>query len=404
MKSWMSFLLFRLIATFTMLLITAGISSLIVRRLFPNAWQKWAKKAFLVGIAAAFVGSLAWLSGRTLDILPLNLGGMVVMSTLLVTSVILFMASPVWGLVGWGTKKLAARMEATDVDPQRRLFLARAGGVLPLAAVGSGPAGTAASVLQLGVTEVEVPIAGLPPALDGLSILQLTDVHLGTFIDVDQVQRAVDAVKDRGIDLVVLTGDIADDYDKLGPALDAICTLEPTLGSYAIYGNHEVYRGRERCHDIYAGSRVKLLREDGVVLEKDGAKLWLGGCDDPATLGEEHRSFLAKTVQNTVATRPEGVDASILLSHRPEGFEEAARQGIDLTLAGHTHGGQVAVFGRSVFSPMLPESYLLGPYTSGSSHLYTSAGLGHWFPFRLNCPCEAAVITLKRGKGNARVV
>ena len=67
-----------------------------------------------------------------------------------------------------------------------------------------------------------------------------------------------------------------------------------------------------------------------------------------------------------------------------------------MTLSGHTHGGQVAVAGRSVFEPLLPRSYLLGHYQAGESHLYTSAGLGHWLPFRLGCPCEGALITLRR--------
>jgi uncharacterized protein len=85
------------------------------------------------------------------------------------------------------------------------------------------------------------------------------------------------------------------------------------------------------------------------------------------------------------------------MSHRPDAFDHAAVRGIDLTLAGHTHGGQIGMFGRSVFESYWPERYLWGRYERNGSQLYTSAGVGHWFPFRLGCPPEAPVIELTRG-------
>jgi uncharacterized protein len=112
---------------------------------------------------------------------------------------------------------------------------------------------------------------------------------------------------------------------------------------------------------------------------------------------------LSKTVRRSLAGCPDDVKTRILLSHRPEGFEEAARQGVTLTLSGHTHGAQAAFFGRSWLEWALPKSYLLGTYKNGQSHLYTSAGLGHWFPFRLNCPCEVALVVLRRSKSSAKV-
>jgi predicted MPP superfamily phosphohydrolase len=85
-----------------------------------------------------------------------------------------------------------------------------------------------------------------------------------------------------------------------------------------------------------------------------------------------------------------------MLSHRPAAFDAAAENGVDLTLAGHTHGAQVGLFGRSLLEPLWPEARLWGHYRQGVSQLYTSSGVGHWFPFRLGCPSEAPVIELRR--------
>jgi predicted MPP superfamily phosphohydrolase len=84
-----------------------------------------------------------------------------------------------------------------------------------------------------------------------------------------------------------------------------------------------------------------------------------------------------------------------LMTHRPDAFPPAAERDIDLMLAGHTHGGQVGFAGRSILESSLPGRYLWGKYLLGQSQLYTSCGVGHWFPFRLGCPTEAPIIELK---------
>jgi predicted MPP superfamily phosphohydrolase len=395
-----SFLLFRLLATLGFVAVTGGVAAGLIRRAWPDAWRRWAKRAFVAGAVLAAVSTLAWAAARHLQISWLHDGALVISATALVTCVSLFVSSPVWGTAAWG----ARRLQRSAPDPSRRAFLGQAAGTLPVAAAAAGPVGATAALMTPTLRRVDVPVADLPAGLEGLRILQLTDIHLGNFIDVDQVLSVVEAARSERPDLVLLTGDIADDYDKLPPALEAVASLEPRLGAFAVYGNHEVYRGRERAARIYGESDVRLLCEEGVVLERGGDRLWLGGCDDPATLGREHRDFLQSTVRKTVETCPDDVPTRVLMSHRPEGFEEATRAGVTLTLAGHTHGAQMAFLGRSLLEPFLPKSYLLGPYTAGDSHLYTSAGLGHWFPFRLNCPCEAALITLRRGDGPARVL
>ena len=298
-----------------------------------------------------------------------------------------------------GCVELARKAEEEQLlDSNRRAFLFKGASAVPVVAVAAGPTGTAAALLAPVLREVEIPVQGLHPDLVGLTIFQLSDVHLGTFIDVDQVERAVATVADRKPDLVVLTGDIADDYDKLPAALDAIAKLQPALGTFAIYGNHEVYRGRAEAKRIYDDKGVPLLRDSGTVLSRGAGQFYLGGTDDPASLGGDHRTFLANAVEKTMAACPDDITCRVLLSHRPEGFEAGQRHGASLTLSGHTHGGQVALLGRSIFEPLAPRAYLMGHYRGegeySSSHLFTSAGLGHWFPFRVGCPCEVTLLTL----------
>ncbi|HEY4219698.1 MAG TPA: metallophosphoesterase, partial [Myxococcota bacterium] len=92
---------------------------------------------------------------------------------------------------------------------------------------------------------------------------------------------------------------------------------------------------------------------------------------------------------------PDDVACKILLAHRPEALDASSQHGYAVQLSGHTHGGQMALFGRSLVEGLVPMKYLLGHYEKDGTSLFTTAGLGHWFPFRLNCPTEAALVTLR---------
>jgi predicted MPP superfamily phosphohydrolase len=147
---------------------------------------------------------------------------------------------------------------------------------------------------------------------------------------------------------------------------------------------------------MYSSSPVRLLVNRGVVVDVNGHPLWVAGADDPRHgLFDKHR-FLRESVARAVSARPSGA-FTVLLSHRAESFAAAADRGIELTLAGHTHGGQIGVAGRSLWRIVAPSYYLWGRYQRRSSQLYVSAGVGHWFPFRLGCPNEAPVLELRPG-------
>jgi hypothetical protein len=193
--------------------------------------------------------------------------------------------------------------------------------------------------------------------------------------------------------MVVVTGDVADDLNELGPCLDILSMLKPRHGIYACLGNHEYIAGIDEVLEIYNRGPVSLLVRTGRSIAVGGARLFVAGSDDQeafhGAMGMLEESITQAAAQSTIE------DFRLLLCHRPNGFPIAARNGFDLTLSGHTHGGQVGVKSRSIADMLAVEKYAWGSYAIDQKRLYTTSGLGQWFPFRLQCPREAALIVLE---------
>ncbi len=299
---------------------------------------------------------------------------------------------------GPGTENASAR----PVDVGRREALSIVAGGLPVAFGAAGLAGAInSSTARVHFPEVSLSWAGLPRDLDGLRILHLSDIHLGYAHDLADMEEIISDASAQRVDLVLVTGDIADDVTMLPEALRMIDSLRPRLGAFATLGNHEYYAGIDSVLRSMDKGPIPLLREAGTNLAVGGATLHLLGIDDPTRISRainppNSPAFLLRGIERAMDGGPS--DAfRILMSHRPKGFDPAAQLGIDLTLAGHTHGGiQLGIGGRSVLERFFPEQYFWGHYSKGKSQLYTSAGVGHWFPFRLGCPMEAPIYTLKR--------
>ncbi len=276
----------------------------------------------------------------------------------------------------------------------RRTLLQGSAMALPVGAVSAGAAGLTGSSEPQRIPIIQMRYPDLHPDLVGLKILQLSDLHLGVSmhtIDLERLLLRASALKP---DLIVFTGDVADDLDELEKALTLVHRFRPRLGVYACLGNHEYLHDIDATLPIYLASPVSLLVDAGVTLQVGAATLYLAGVDDPIYEGRPS-TFFAQAVKRCA----EGADPEafkLLLCHRPEGFVPAAAEGFDLTLSGHTHGGQLGLFGRSVFERVVPTHFPWGPYQRGKSRLYTTSGFGHWFPFRLGCPTEAPLIVLSR--------
>ncbi|MFH1086395.1 MAG: metallophosphoesterase, partial [Chloroflexota bacterium] len=285
---------------------------------------------------------------------------------------------------------------AGDARPpiSRRRFLrlgalSTAGAVL---AVG-GAAGYALGIEPACLTleRVRIPVAGLAPALNGLRVVHLTDLHLHPGQEPRLIRRAAALTNRLAPDVIVLTGDYtsesADPLERLAPELAA---LRAPLGAFACLGNHDLWYDAERARRVLEQIGIRVLVNGGVALEVGGAALYLAGLDD----GWSGAPDLAAALDGCPSDAP-----VLLLAHEPDLAPRwAADARVALQLAGHSHGGQVRLPG--VGAPMLPylaQRYDMGLYRVGAMWLYVSRGVGTTgLPVRLGCPPEVTELTLVR--------
>jgi len=290
---------------------------------------------------------------------------------------------------------LAASVAGADL---LGLIVRLAGAPLPLAALGThdgvailGAAGGMLCTLlavwgglrQPRLREVHLSAAGLPPALAGLTVVQLSDVHIGPTLGADFLGRIVDRVNALSPDLVAITGDLVDGtVEHTGPQLLALRALRPRLGVVYVPGNHEYYHGGPAWFAFLQSLGLRVLRNEGVVLGEGPRAFYVAGADDPTSKRAGGDGW---DLAGALRERPAGM-ATLLLSHQPLGFEQAAAQGVSLQLSGHTHGGQLFPFSLLVG---LRYRFVAGLYRNGLSYLYVSRGTGFWGPpMRLGSPSE----------------
>jgi len=298
---------------------------------------------------------------------------------------------PVSGLVRAAGKWF---MKTDEVDHSRRRFLQGTALAFPVVTTGAGLTGFATSFGGVKLYELPVTYKNLPADLDGFRILHLSDLHLGRYFGLPDLEALVQEAIALKPDLVLVTGDFCDLVPQLYDSIRILSELNAPYGTFASIGNHEYYHGVHHSRRAHESSDIPLLIDLGTKVKVGNASLFVGGADDPRRMGEDISAFLERTVDKTLAYARSD-DFKIVMSHRPTGFDATASQGVDLTLAGHTHGGQLGFRGRSIFESTDPPNYFWGHYVKGESQLYTSAGVGHWFPFRLGCPSEAPLIILK---------
>ena len=373
---------------------------LIVRWLAPRAMRKPWQVVLYFACTFAVLGGWWWArslghgNGGTIG--PLL--SMVGISWAVAILVCIVIGLPV-AIVGALRRRLVAR-QAQPVDLERRRFLG--GMAVPVAALGAGGGGTLAGISGFELRHEEVRIRGLPPALDGFRIGQITDVHVGDFIDPDHLREAVEAMNAAGCDLQVMTGDLIDDLSQLPETIDAKEANTARHGMVAILGNPEIWRGRQEVLDAYAEAaprgRLRLLVDENERIEHGGVPLRIVGVDYPMgprghrTEPELRNVIMQQSAERAFAGIGEG-ETLLCLTHHPDFFRIAAARGAALTLAGHTHGGQVAFFGFPLFR--FAYEFMLGRYRLGEAHLYVSGGTGHWLPWRMGVPAEVTILTLR---------
>jgi len=237
--------------------------------------------------------------------------------------------------------------------------------------------------------EHTVMVPGLPRPFVGYRIAQITDIHCGPFTPPARVRRWVARVNATRVDLVTVTGDLITSGADYVPAVAAcLGELRAPDGTYGCMGNHDYFTDGEAFARELQGGGLNLLRNRGVILEREGSQLYLCGVDDTWTGRHDLRRALR--------ARPPGTPA-VLLAHDPALFPDAARHGVALTLSGHTHGGQFAlpVAPRRWNLARLMTPFTAGLYQIGASTLYVNRGLGTTGPpVRLGVRPEIAIITL----------
>jgi hypothetical protein len=286
------------------------------------------------------------------------------------------------------------RWHTDEVDPTRRALLRTAGTAAvaaPFVVVGFG---ALIERTAFRVREIDVPISGLHPDLQGLRLVQLSDIHLSPYLSESEFAKVVDTANDLRPHLFLVTGDlISSSGDPLDACLHQLSRLRSDAGVVGCLGNHEIYAGTEAYTTAQAARLgIPFLRYTAQQFRFGGALVNIAGVDYQKM---NWRSHYLQGADRLVA--PSALN--ILLSHNPDVFPTAAAQHWDITLAGHTHGGQVNVeiLHESLNVARFYTPYVYGLYRSGPSSIYVTRGIGTiGMPARLGAPPEIAVLRLRK--------
>ena len=314
------------------------------------------------------------------------------------------------GAVGWVYRKarnvpsglVASKAEGLALgpaSPARRHFLEQTAVLVSATPFVAAGYGLLRGRLDVELKRQRVILPRLPKAFDGFRIAQLSDLHISPFMTADQIRRFVRITNDLKPDFIALTGDFLTwDAGAQSEAVAAVAPLRAPYGVFGCLGNHEVYtRTEESITRLLGAAGIQVLRHETASIRSQGESLNLigvdfQGCHECPTFPPEN---YLRGVEPLVL--PDRVN--ILLSHNPESFDRAAQMGIDLSLAGHTHGGQLALelVHRGLNLSRLSYTYTSGWYEKPGGQLYVNRGIGTiGFPVRFGAPPEITVFELSR--------
>ena len=298
-----------------------------------------------------------------------------------------------------------AQKPAQKIDLTRRRFLYQ---------TTSGVSAGATTVLfgtgirsTLQTTRVELELPTLPAPFSGLKVAILSDLHYGPFVRPGLIKEAIDGIAALNPDIVLLGGDFIDQHETDIKACISLMRPLARLDAYAVLGNHDEMVNAEKMATGLEEAGITVLRTTSRTIHREGKSLLIGGHDYQTTHApvEKIRSLLSKTFANSNSGTAKG-DFRLLLAHDPKVFDAGAKEGIDLTVSGHYHGGQVNLLpinsGRPYKIDRDASWYRYGLYGKGGSLLFVTAGIGvSGLPLRLFSSPEIVLLTLHHGKSAA---
>jgi len=281
---------------------------------------------------------------------------------------------------------------------------------------------------KLDVVDREIALPDLPDELDGLTIAHFSDMHVGELLRIDRLPRLVRRVNRLNADLIAVTGDYVDlSLDVIRPVVEAMSRLEAPLGVYHVPGNHDYLQDSDAVPACFRRAGLNMLLNEHIDITRHEQRVRVAGIDW-ANREDQFKSLVPRAFQrprrhdhdasvtsdadaSPAAAREDAPALRILLAHHPHAFDAAVAEGVHLTLSGHTHGGQLATRTTPLDGDAIPPRqasargrfsmtslscrYQHGLYRRNGRCLHVTAGVGSWFPWRINCPAEIVRLTLR---------
>jgi predicted MPP superfamily phosphohydrolase len=300
-------------------------------------------------------------------------------------------------IVGIAVARIAGWRRSTptpEVDLQRRALLRTSVASLPVVLLGGATFGSVGRQNDFLIRREQLPAPWLPDRLRGLTITQISDLHVGRLYRPSMFPRLIDAVNALDSDLLIVTGDLVDNSNEmLPPTLDALGHMRHRHGMFIAIGNHDMIDDREEFIRM-TRERYRLLINERQTILIGGERLAIAGLDysgrdESSPMRAGHRGNVIEMLEGY---QKESEGPLIVMAHHPHAWDRLRERDVPLTLSGHTHGGQI------MFTPpgaplelgagQLLFKYIRGYYRDGGQTLYVNSGVGNWFPMRINAPAE----------------
>jgi hypothetical protein len=293
------------------------------------------------------------------------------------------------------SRRAPAKIERAETSAwSRRDFLRFTGAMLPPVFAFSLTGIAMAQLNNVRVRRFVLPIVDLPAELEGITIVQVSDMHVGRFTKGEVLEKTVRLVNEMQADLVLLTGDLINDaLADLDTGLDLARRMEARFGLAIIEGNHDLIENPREFETRVRASGIPFLLDESMIVDVRGASVQLLGLSWTRVYGEGRDAAIGAAVRTLLEQREAGA-FPILMAHHPHAFDAAADAQLPLTLSGHTHGGQLMLNEQVGFGPAMFR-YWSGLYRKDRSQLIVSNGVGNWFPLRANAPAEIVHLTLR---------